>query len=78
MKPVASLVSELGARVLAPGVDLLLFIQSATLQLELGDIGTYSNFLGEGWWNTLRISSLALLLSTLIGQIRALARRSGS
>jgi hypothetical protein len=47
MKPVASLVSELGARVLAPGVDLLLFVQSATLQLELGDIGTYSNSLGE-------------------------------
>jgi hypothetical protein len=49
MKPVPwlSLVSELGARVLAPGVDLLLFVQSATLQLELGDIGTYSNFLGE-------------------------------
>jgi ABC-type amino acid transport system permease subunit len=44
----------------------------------MGDIGTYSNFLGDGWWNTLRISSLALLLSTLIGQIRALARRSGS
>jgi hypothetical protein len=35
MKPVPwlSLVSELGARVLAPGVDLLLFVQSATLQL---------------------------------------------
>jgi len=49
MKPVPwlSLVSELGARVLAPGVDLLLFVQSAALQLELGDIGTYSNFLGE-------------------------------
>jgi hypothetical protein len=49
MKPVPwlSLVSELGARVLAPGVDLLLFVQSATLQLELGDIGTYSNLLGE-------------------------------
>jgi hypothetical protein len=49
MKPVPwlSLVSELGARVLAPGVDLLLFVQSATLQLELEDIGTYSNFLGE-------------------------------
>ena len=49
MKPVPwlSFVSELGARVLAPGVDLLLFVQSATLQLELGDIGTYGNFLGE-------------------------------
>jgi ABC-type amino acid transport system permease subunit len=78
MKPVASLVSELGARVLAPGVDLLLFIQSATLQLELGDSWDLEQFFGRGWWNTLRISSLALLLSTLIGQIRALARRSGS
>jgi ABC-type amino acid transport system permease subunit len=78
MKPVASLVSELGARVLAPGVDLLLFIQSATLQLELGDSWDLQQFFGRGWWNTLRISSLALLLSTLIGQIRALARRSGS
>jgi len=78
MKPVASLVSELGARVLAPGVDLLLFIQSATLQLELGDSWDLQQFFGRGWWNTLRISSLALLLSALIGQIRALARRSGS
>jgi len=78
MKPVASLVSELGARVIAPGVDLLLFIQSATLQLELGDSWDLQQFFGQGWWNTLRISSLALLLSTLIGQIRALARRSGS
>ena len=78
MKPVASLVSELGARVLAPGVDLLLFIQSATLQLELGDSWDLQQFFGRGWWNTLRISSLALLLSTLIGQIRALVRRSGS
>jgi len=80
MKPVPwlSLVSELGARVLAPGVDLLLFIQSATLQLELGDSWDLQQFFGRGWWNTLRISSLALLLSTLIGQIRALARRSGS
>jgi len=78
MKPVASLVSELGARVLAPGVGLLLFIQSATLQLELGDSWDLQQFFGRGWWNTLRISSLALLLSTLIGQIRALARRSGS
>ena len=49
MKPVPwlSFVSELGAPVLASGVDLLLFVQSATLQLELGDVGTYSNFLGE-------------------------------
>jgi len=80
MKPVPwlSLVSELGARVLAPGVDLLLFIQSATLQLELGDSWDLQQFFGRGWWNTLRISSLALLLSTLIGQIRALVRRSGS
>ena len=59
MKPVASLVSELGARVLAPGVDLLLFIQSATLQLELGDSWDLQQFFGQGWWNTLRISSLA-------------------
>jgi len=47
MKPVASLVSELGARVLAPGVDLLLFIQSATLQLELGDSWDLQQFFGR-------------------------------
>jgi len=49
MKPVPwlSLVSELGARVLTPGVDLLLFIQSATLHRSWETVGTYSNFLGE-------------------------------
>ena len=40
-------------------------------------VGGYSNFFWRGWWNTLKISSLALVLSTLIGLVAALARRSG-
>ena len=42
-----------------------------------GTVGGYSNFFWRGWWNTLRISSLALILSTLIGLVAALARKSG-
>jgi polar amino acid transport system permease protein len=40
-------------------------------------VGGYSNFFWRGWLNTLEISSLALILSTIIGFIAALARRSG-
>ena len=40
-------------------------------------VGGYSNFFWRGWLNTLRISSLALVLSTVIGLLAALARRSG-
>jgi polar amino acid transport system permease protein len=40
-------------------------------------VGKYSNFFWRGWLNTLRISSVALILSTAIGFLAALARRSG-
>src|ERR1700692_4028135 len=40
-------------------------------------VGGYSNFFWRGWLNTLKISSLALVLSTFIGLVAALARRSG-
>src|SRR5258705_11734704 len=40
-------------------------------------VGGYSNFFWRGWWNTLKISVLALVLSTLIGLVAALARSSG-
>ena len=40
-------------------------------------VGGYSNFFWRGWLNTLKISSLALILSTVIGFLAALARRSG-
>jgi polar amino acid transport system permease protein len=40
-------------------------------------VGGYSNFFWRGWWNTLKISVLALVLSTVIGLVTALARRSG-
>src|SRR6516165_10496158 len=40
-------------------------------------VGGYSNFFWRGWFNTLKISSLALILSTIIGFLAALARRSG-
>jgi polar amino acid transport system permease protein len=40
-------------------------------------VGGYSNFFWRGWWNTLQISILALVLSTIIGLVAALARRSG-
>ena len=40
-------------------------------------VGGYSGFFWRGWLNTLKISSLALVLSTLIGMVAALARRSG-
>jgi polar amino acid transport system permease protein len=37
----------------------------------------YRSFFLRGWLNTLRVSSLALILSTVIGFFAALARRSG-
>ncbi len=40
-------------------------------------VGGYSNFFWRGWWNTLKISILALVLSTIIGLVVALARKSG-
>src|SRR4029077_6029161 len=40
-------------------------------------VGGYSGFFWRGWLNTLKISSLALVLSTLIGMVAAMARRSG-
>ena len=40
-------------------------------------VGGYSNFFWRGWWNTLKISVLALVLSTFIGLLAALARNSG-
>jgi polar amino acid transport system permease protein len=40
-------------------------------------VGSYSNFFWRGWLNTLKISSVALILSTVIGFLAALARRSG-
>jgi polar amino acid transport system permease protein len=42
-----------------------------------GTVGGYSGFFWRGWVNTLIISLVALLLSTLIGLLAALARRSG-
>ena len=42
-----------------------------------GTVAGYSNFFWRGWWNTLGISALALVLSVLIGLVAALARRSG-
>jgi polar amino acid transport system permease protein len=42
-----------------------------------GTVAGYSNFFWRGWWNTLKISALALVLSTAIGLVTALARRSG-
>jgi polar amino acid transport system permease protein len=42
-----------------------------------GTVAKYENFFWRGWWNTLFISVLALLLSTFIGLVAALARRSG-
>ena len=42
-----------------------------------GTVAKYENFFWRGWWTTLLISVLALLLSTAIGLIAALARRSG-
>src|SRR3984893_9729984 len=40
-------------------------------------VGGYSNFFWRGWWNTLKISILALVLSTFIGLVAALASKSG-
>ena len=40
-------------------------------------VGGYRNFFWRGWLNTVKISVLALVLSTVIGLIAALARRSG-
>jgi polar amino acid transport system permease protein len=40
-------------------------------------VGGYSGFFWRGWCNTLKIAALALVLSTLIGVLAALARRSG-
>jgi polar amino acid transport system permease protein len=40
-------------------------------------VGGYKDFFWRGWFNTLKISAIALVLSTLIGFAAALARRSG-
>jgi polar amino acid transport system permease protein len=40
-------------------------------------VGGYSNFFWRGWLNTLKISAIALISSTLIGFAAAMARRSG-
>src|ERR1700733_14969721 len=40
-------------------------------------VGGYSNFFWRGWWNTLKISILPLVLSPLIGLVAALASKSG-
>jgi len=40
-------------------------------------VGGYSNFFWRGWWNTLKISLLALVLSTVIGLMADLTRWSG-
>jgi len=40
-------------------------------------VAGYSGFFLRGWWTTLKVASLALVLSTLIGMLAALARRSG-
>jgi polar amino acid transport system permease protein len=40
-------------------------------------VGGYQNFFWRGWLNTLKISSIALILSTAVGFFAALARRSG-
>jgi polar amino acid transport system permease protein len=42
-----------------------------------GGIAPYGGFFLKGWRNTLWISSMALVLSTFIGLVVALARRSG-
>jgi polar amino acid transport system permease protein len=40
-------------------------------------VGGYASFFWRGWFNTLKISCVSLVLSTLIGLLAALARRSG-
>lgn len=48
-----------------------------TYSWNWGTVTKYQNFFWRGWWNTLFISVVALLLSTFIGLVAALARRSG-
>src|ERR1700751_1891832 len=40
-------------------------------------VSEYANFFWRGWFNTIAVSAMALVLSTLIGVIVALIRRSG-
>jgi polar amino acid transport system permease protein len=40
-------------------------------------VGSYQGFFWRGWWGTVKISVLSLVLSTGIGLLAALARRSG-
>jgi polar amino acid transport system permease protein len=40
-------------------------------------ISSYSSFFWRGWLTTIQVSAFALVLSTLIGTLSALARRSG-
>lgn len=42
-----------------------------------GVLVKYQNFFWRGWFNTLEVSSIALVLSTLIGLLTAVAGRSG-
>jgi polar amino acid transport system permease protein len=40
-------------------------------------VSSYSSFFWRGWLTTIQVSAFALVLSTLIGTLSALARRSG-
>ena len=40
-------------------------------------VGNYASFFWRGWFTTIQVSAMALVLSTVIGVLAALARRSG-
>jgi polar amino acid transport system permease protein len=40
-------------------------------------VGSYAGFFWRGWFTTIGVSAVALVLSTVIGVVAALARRSG-
>jgi polar amino acid transport system permease protein len=40
-------------------------------------VGSYASFFWRGWFTTIGVSAVALVLSTIIGVVAALARRSG-
>src|ERR1700747_3122433 len=44
---------------------------------NLDAVSGYANFFWRGWFTTIAVSAIALVLSTLIGVAAALARRSG-
>lgn len=78
-KPVPWLVRLLNAGLAMGLIAAICFFSFSQLRYawNWGGVADYRELFLRGWFNTLWIAAIALVLSTLIGLIVALARRSG-